>query len=65
MHAGWSAGRSVLIEGFREFRMVGCSHFGTSGMSLVSWAGTAPTITITGNFFRNIDGRISDPTAAA
>lgn len=67
MHAGWSAGRSVLAEGFKEFRMVSCSHFGTSGVALVAWAGTAdqmaPTITMTDNYFRNIDGRISDPTA--
>ena len=65
---GKSAGRSAVLEGFRSFRAVNCSHFGTRGFYLTDWIGTAgqtePTMQLLRNYFRNIDGRISAPAQA-
>lgn len=67
VHAHWMPGRSIVAEGFRSLRLVHTSHYGTSGVYLASWVGTAgqpePTIEMTANYFKNVDGRFSDPSS--
>ena len=62
------AGRSIILEGFRSFKAVNCSHYGTRGIYLTNWIGTAnqadPTAHLLRNYFRNIDGRRSNPADA-
>lgn len=62
------AGRSAVLGGFRSFSAVNCSHYGTRGFYLTDWVGgpgqTEPTVQLLRNYFRNIDGRRSNPADA-